>query len=107
MPPRNGHVGEMDEILLVAACYIVVGPPETEVTHIRIRISTSLASRATAPRCRFRKFDFRSRKFIKMLMREREKRISLGSPRPSKGTFPEGTRDKREWDYRAERDRRV
>lgn len=38
MPPRNGHVGETDEILPVTARYIVIGPPGTEVTHIRIRI---------------------------------------------------------------------
>jgi len=33
----RGHVGETDKILPVAARYIVVGPPETKVTHIRIR----------------------------------------------------------------------
>lgn len=45
MPPKNGHVGETDEILSVAA-YIVVDPPGTEVTHIRIRIQRlSLLSR--------------------------------------------------------------
>lgn len=38
MPPRNGHVGETDEILPVVTRYIVVSPPGTEVTHIRIRI---------------------------------------------------------------------
>lgn len=38
MPPRNEYVGETDEILPVAARYIVVCPPETEVTYIRIRI---------------------------------------------------------------------
>lgn len=46
MPPMNGHVDETDEILSVAARYIVVGPPRTEVTHIRIGIQRlSLLSR--------------------------------------------------------------